>query len=202
MEDKDILINISEESKETKSRIDICSDIVIESFYETDKDSDSFALAAHDETVTSLDDIISEKLITLLSSSCFDIDVVEVDTDKTTVYIFIDGEDSALLIGKVGYRYNALHYMISQWIQKKYDKCIKLEIARFVTEQRDNLAETLKPVIEHIEQLGWGKTRPLDGVLVELALEYLRSKFPNKYVAVKKRQDGKKYVLINKFNDK
>ena len=54
-----------------------------------------------------------------------------------TALIFIDGNDAALLIGKEGYRYNALSYMIFNWLHTKYELFIKLEIAEFLTTQQE-----------------------------------------------------------------
>ena len=194
--------NLLEEQIQDREKINTCSDVVIDSFYEVDGKEEFFGVEINGGESDMLAEKISSDLKTLMDSSCFDIDVVEVDIDESVAYVFIDGEDSALLIGKIGYRYNALHYMISQWIQSRYDMHTKLEIAKFITEQSDNVATILKPVIEHVEQEGWGKSRVLDGVLVELALEQLREKFPDRYVAIKKRQDGKRYVLVNKFNER
>ena len=194
--------NLLEEQIQDREKIDTCSDVVIDSFYEADSKEEFFGVEINGGESDMLAEKISSDLKALMDSSCFDIDVVEVDIDESVAYVFIDGEDSALLIGKIGYRYNALHYMISQWIQSRYDMHTKLEIARFITEQAQNVEAILKPVVEHVEQMGWGKSRVLDGVLVELALEQLRDKFPDKYVAIKKRQDGKRYVLVNKFNER
>jgi len=58
----------------------------------------------------------------------------------------------------------------------------------------------IKPVIETAEKTGRAKTRFLDGMLAQIALEQLREHFPNKYVAVKTSKDGKKFVVINEFN--
>jgi len=58
----------------------------------------------------------------------------------------------------------------------------------------------LKPIVEHIQKVGRGKTKPLDGILVQIALEKLREKFPNKYVAIKTSKDNKKFIVINNFN--
>ncbi len=58
----------------------------------------------------------------------------------------------------------------------------------------------LKPIIEHIEKNGRGKTKPLDGILVQIALEKLRDRFPNKYVAIKTSKDNSKFIVINNFN--
>lgn len=146
--------------------------------------------------------LIENQLKVLFSHACFDIDVIEVDVRDNTALIFIDGEDAALLIGKEGYRYNALSYMIFSWLHAKYELFIKLEIAEFLTTQQEMIRSYMKPVIETVEKTGRAKTRFLDGILVQIALEQLRQKFPNKYVAVKTSKDGKKFVVINDFNNK
>jgi len=144
---------------------------------------------------------IENELKELFSHSCFELDVIEVDVVDNTALIFIDGNDAALLIGKEGYRYNALSYMLFNWLHAKYDLFIKLEIAEFLTSQHDMIRSYLKSVIEKVELHGQGKTPFLDGILVQIALEQLRERFPNKYVAVKTSKDGKKFVIINEFNN-
>ena len=143
---------------------------------------------------------IEEKLGVLMRSACFEIDTVEVDVIDGTAYIFIDGEDAALLIGKEGYRYNALSYLLYNWLHNEYGLFIKLEIAQFLASQQEMIRNYIQPVIEHVRQEGWGKTRPLDGILVQIALEQLREEFPNKYVAIKRTRNGERYILINEFN--
>ena len=145
---------------------------------------------------------IEAELAELLSHSCFSVDTVEVDVVDNTALIFIDGDDAALLIGKEGYRYNALSYMLFNWLHTKYDLYIKLEIAQFLTTQQEMIRNYIKPVIEHVNASGKGKTRPLDGILVQIALEQLREAFPHKYVAAKTGRDGRKYIIINEFNTK
>ncbi|HHH37381.1 MAG TPA: protein jag [Epsilonproteobacteria bacterium] len=145
---------------------------------------------------------IEAELAELLSHSCFGIDTVEVDVVENTALIFIDGDDAALLIGKEGYRYNALSYMLFNWLHTKYDLYVKLEIAQFLTTQQEMIRHYIQPVIEFVNENGRGKTRPLDGILVQIALEQLRDAFPNKYVAVKTGRDGRKFVIINEFNTK
>jgi spoIIIJ-associated protein len=149
-----------------------------------------------------LQEEIEAQLKALMEASCFDIDVVEVDVIDKTAYIFLDGEDAALIIGKEGYRYNALSYLLFNWLHGKYQLFIKLEIAQFLSSQQEMIRHQLQPVIEHVEREGWGRTRPLDGILVQIALEQLREAFPNKYVAIKRQRDGGRYVLVNEFNNR
>ena len=143
---------------------------------------------------------IENKLKVLIAAGCFEVDTVEVDVFNGIAHIFVDGEDAALLIGKEGYRYNALSYMLFNWINSTYDLYIKLEIAEFIQTQEEMIDNYLKPIAEHIIEHGRGKTKPLDGILVQIALEKLRAMFPNKYIAIKTGKDGKKFILINNFN--
>lgn len=142
---------------------------------------------------------IENQIKFLMSKSCFSIDTIEVDVFNSIAHIFIDGEDAALLIGKEGYRYNALSYMFFNWINPKYNLYVKLEIAEFVQSQQEMIKSYLQPFIESVKVDGKGKTKPLDGILVQIALEQLRTQFPNKYVAIKTGKDGKKFVIVNNF---
>jgi len=181
-------------------------DAVLDSFFEsgsnTEVETSVDEEVLEDESVVydELALMIENQLKELLSHSCFDIDVVEVDVHDNTALIFIDGNDAALLIGKEGYRYNALSYMLFNWLHTKYELFIKLEIAEFLTTQQEMIRKYIQPVIETVEKQGKGKTRFLDGILVQIALEQLRERFPNKYVAVKTAREGKKFVVINEFN--
>lgn len=145
---------------------------------------------------------IERKIQHLMKVGCVEIDTVEVDVFDGIAHIFIDGDDAALLIGKEGYRYNALSYMLFNWINAEYNLYIKLEIAEFIQAQEEMIDNYLKPIAEHIREHGKGKTKPLDGILVQIALEKLRAMFPNKYIAIKTGKDGKKFIIINDFNTK
>ena len=172
-------------------------DAVLDSFFES---KETLAERRPENNNLELAERIETELKELLSHSCFAIDRVEVDVVDNTALIFIDGDDAALLIGKEGYRYNALSYMLFNWLHSKHNLYIKLEIAQFLTTQQEMIQNYIKPVIEYVELNGKGKTRPLDGILVQIALEQLREVFPNKYVAVKTGRDGRKFIVINEFN--
>ncbi len=187
--------------KETEENIVNSQDVVLESFFDVDTEDEETCVEeniVYDELAL----LIETQLKELLSKSCFEIDVVEVDVRDNTALIFIDGDDAALLIGKEGYRYNALSYMIFNWLHTKYELFIKLEIAEFLTSQQEMIRSYIKPVIETVEKTGRAKTRFLDGILVQIALEQLRERFPDKYVAVKTSKEGKKFIVINDFNNK
>ena len=193
--------------KEESDRLDTVQvnsekDAVLDSFFETKSDESEEEILEESVVYDELALMIEDQLKELLSHSCFEIDVVEVDVRDDTALIFIDGDDAALLIGKEGYRYNALSYMLFNWLHTKYELFIKLEIAEFLTSQQEMIRNYIKPVIENVEKHGRGKTRSLDGILVQIALEQLREAFPDKYVAVKTGREGNKFVVINEFNNK
>jgi spoIIIJ-associated protein len=144
---------------------------------------------------------IETSLRDLFSHTCYKIDAIEVTMhDENVVRVFFDGEDAALLIGKDGYRYKALSYILFNWINPTYGYLLRLEIAEFLQNQEEMIARYLEPVISLIEDHGKGQTRILDGVLVQIALKELRARFPDKYVGIKTAQDGEgKYVVVNDF---
>ena len=141
-------------------------------------------------------DNIKKELENLFKKSCFKIDTIEVNKyNDETIFVKLDGEDAALLIGKEGFRYNALNYMIYHYINQKYGFRVRLEIAEFLKNQEEMLRNYLAPFIEKIKKRGFGKTKPFDGVLSFLALEILREVFPEKYVAIREK-NGEKYVIV------
>ena len=135
----------------------------------------------------------------LFGGNFFAIDRIDVSKfDDETVLVELDGEDAALLIGKEGYRYKAISYLLYNWISSKYGLAVRLEIAQFLQNQEAAIEQYLKGVFERVEEMGKAKTKPLDGVLVKIALEKLREKFPDKYVSVKSSGDGQ-FVVVNDF---
>ena len=142
---------------------------------------------------------ISQGLQRLFEHSCYDIDTIKVNCKDSVVHIVLDGKDAALMIGKEGYRYKAISYMLHNWINIKYNLNISLEISEFLKNQKEMIDSYLKGIKERIEQNGKAQTKPLDGILVKLALENLRAEYPDKYVAIKTIRDGRKIVVVNEF---
>lgn len=142
---------------------------------------------------------IKEGINKLLDASCFNIALVELRVDDDHVHIKLDGEDVALLIGKEGYRYKALSYILHNWIKIKYDLNISLEIAEFLKNQEEIVQKYLKSVKEKVDQYGKAQTKPLDGILVKIALAELRERYPDKYVAIRTLRDGRKIIVVNEF---
>ena len=177
---------------------------IIENFNQTDEESASQTLPKEkkEKVVIDFDKIlpeIKEGMTRLFKASCFEIDKVEVSKfNDETVLIELDGADAALLIGKEGYRYKAISYMLYNWLNSKYNLAIRLEIAQFLQNQEAMMDQYLNGVIERVQNSGRAQTKPLDGVLVKIALEKLREKFPDKYVGIKSGNDGK-FVVVNDF---
>lgn len=142
---------------------------------------------------------IKKDLTELLRAGEFDIKVLEISVwDNDTIYIKLDGEDAALLIGKEAYRYKALSYLLHNWINSKYNLLVRLEIAEFLKNQEQAMQFYLKNIIEKVENTGRAQTKHLDGVLIKIALEQLRAHFPNKYVGI--CQNGEqRFVVVNDF---
>ncbi|MDZ7819370.1 MAG: Jag N-terminal domain-containing protein [Aliarcobacter sp.] len=136
----------------------------------------------------------------LFDDTCYKIEQINVEFyDEETLYVEFLGEDSALLIGKEGYRYKALSYILFNWINEKYGLMLRLEVAQFLKNQEEAIYTYFEPIIEIIKEKGTFKTKPLDGILVHIALKKLREEFPDKYVAVKTNVRGDKYVLVNEY---
>ena len=164
-------------------------DAIVESFDHTNQDSEAVCVE------------IEATLRQLFSHTCYQIETIEVSMyDEKTIKVFFDGIDAALLIGKDGYRYKALSYILFNWINPTYGYLLRFEIAEFLHNQEEMIARYLEPVIAQIRENGKGQTRVLDGVLVQIALRELRLEFPGKYVAIKTAQNGDgKYVVVNDF---
>ena len=146
---------------------------------------------------------VDKGLKSLFRDTCYDINEIKVEYfDENTLYIEFTGADSALLIGKEGYRYKALSYILFNWINEKFGLMLRLEVAEFLKNQEASIHTYLDPVIITIREKGSYKTKPLDGILVHIALKKLREEFPEKYVAVKTNVRGDKYVLVNEYRSK
>ena len=160
----------------------------VEEFVSSQNMNDIAAEVAHDINV-------------LFDLTCFDIDSVEVSPyDENTLLVEFKGKDAALLIGKEGYRYKALSYMIFNWINTKYQLQLRLEIAEFLKNQEESVGRYLTGVYESIDRDGRCQTKILDGVLIQIALRELRAKYADKYVAIRSTRDGLKYIIINDYH--
>ncbi len=153
------------------------------------------------ESINEVASEVKKDINKLFKLTCFEIDEIEVSAyDENTLLIEFKGEDAALLIGKEGYRYKALSYMIFNWINTKYQIQLRLEIAEFLQNQEESISRYLVGVCEGIDRDGRAQTKILDGVLVQIALKELRERYPDKYVAIRSTRDGMKYIIINDYH--
>ena len=145
---------------------------------------------------------IKEDIDKLFKNICFEIDEIKVcEHDEKTILVEFTGKDAALLIGKEGYRYKALSYLLYNWINAKYQLQLRLEIAEFLKNQEEMICKYLEGVNENINRDGRAQTKILDGVLVQIALRELRGSYPDKYVAIRSTRDGAKFIIVNSFNN-
>jgi spoIIIJ-associated protein len=145
---------------------------------------------------------IKQTIDKLFANSCYIIDDIKVYMyNEKTVSIEFNGDDSALLIGKEGYRYKALSYILFNWINEQYGLMLRLEVAQFLKNQETSIHKYLEPVKDTIKEHGSFKTKTFDGILVHIALQELREEFPDKYVAIKTNQKGEKYIIVNEYRN-
>ena len=144
---------------------------------------------------------IREKINELFKLTCFNIEEVNISRyDEETILIEFQGEDAALLIGKEGYRYKAISYMLFNWINSQYKVQLRLEIAEFLKNQEESVNHYIETVCETVDRDGKAQTKILDGVLVQIALKELRDRYPNKYVVIRSTKDGLKYIIVNDYH--
>ena len=145
--------------------------------------------------------IVAKDINELFDLTCFKIEKIDVSVyDENTLLVEFKGDDAALLIGKEGYRYKALSYMMFNWINTKYQVQLRLEIAEFLKNQEESISKYLVGVCENIDRDGRAQTKILDGVLVQIALNELRDKYPDKYIVIRSTRDGLKYIIINDYH--
>ena len=167
------------------------------------EDETDFCDESEGKGICEIVDEVQADINNLFDLTCFKIQSIEVSVfDEETLLIEFKGEDVALLIGKEGYRYKALSYMLFNWLNTKYQVQLRLEIAEFLKNQEDAIEKYLVGVYANIEKDGRAKTKILDGVLIQIALSELRNKYPNKYIAIGSTRDGLKYIIVNDYHNK
>ncbi len=145
---------------------------------------------------------VKAKINELFKSTCFELNDIEVSVyDEHTLLVELSGPDSALMIGKEGYRYKALSYMLFNWINATYGLQLRLEIAEFLKNQEESIERYLIGICESVERDGRAQTKVLDGVLVQIALTQLRSRYPDRYVAIRSSRDGGKFIIVNSYHE-
>ena len=218
--------DVSAKKEEKVSEHNILNDTIMPTSFVSDQDEQDEDLASgleytadyddeYDEILEEVEEVVSigqnideialeikSKINELFKFICFEIDYIEVKAyDKETILVEFKGKDAALLIGKEGYRYKALSYMIFNWINSKYNVQLRLEIAEFLKNQEESILRYLDSVYENIDREGRAQTKILDGVLVQIALKELRERYPQKYVVIRSTKDGLKYIIVNDYHN-
>ena len=169
--------------------------------YTADYDESDDDVVSNTQDLNAIAKEVQVDINKLFDLTCFEIDKVEVSVyDENTLLVEFKGKDAALLIGKEGYRYKALSYMIFNWINTKYQLQLRLEIAEFLKNQEEAVARYLTTVYESVDRDGKCQTKILDGVLIQIALRELRARYTDKYVAIRSTRDGLKYIIINDYH--
>jgi len=168
----------------------------LEGMFDDEEEEDAF------EDIDAIALEVKTEINELFSKTCFELNEIDVIVyDDNTLMMDFNGADAALLIGKEGYRYKALSYMIFNWINAKYGFQLRLEIAEFLKNQEESITRYLVGVCENIDRDGRAQTKILDGVLVQIALKQLRDQYPDKYVAIRSTREGAKFIIINGYNN-
>lgn len=165
-------------------------------------DNNSMKLAYDEMPIDECAVDVKAKITQLFADTCFNLNEIKVSAyDEHTLLVEISGADSALMIGKEGYRYKALSYMLFNWINATYGLQLRLEIAEFLRNQEESIERYLIGVCESVDRDGRAQTKVLDGVLVQIALAQLRNRYPNRYVAIRSNREGGKFIIINSYHE-
>lgn len=178
--------------------------VLSDAFYEQEDDFEEIGEEEEYDELSAQEcaDEVKEQINHLFKNICFDINEIAVSVyDENTLLIEFTGADAALMIGKEGYRYKALSYMLFNWINTVYGMQLRLEIAEFLKNQEESISRYLVSVYESIDQDGRAQTKVLDGVLVQIALKQLRDRYPDRYVAIRSTRDGGKFIVINSYHE-
>ena len=131
---------------------------------------------------------------------CVECEVVEVSFyNEKTIYIKLKGKDASLLIGKNGYRYKAISYLMFFYIFSTYKLFVKMEIDEFLANQTQMIKKHLREFVKQVETTGYGRTDVFDGVLLHLGVEHLREVFPHKMVVIKGDDQNNRFIKVSDF---
>jgi len=197
-----IVVKERHEIQETREKEDK-TDYALDDLEDDDKydDGEYDEPVQYDESIYQIASEVKTQINELFLKLCYKIDEIEVDVyDNNTLLIKFNGDDVALLIGKEGYRYKAMSYILFNWINSTYQVQIRLEIAEFLQNQEESIERYLESVYDSVDNDGSAQTKILDGVLVQIALRRLRERYYDKYVAVRSTRDGEKYIIINDYH--
>lgn len=131
-------------------------------------------------------DEIRSQIKEMLSFMPYEISKMQVSLIDGTLNVEIDGDDAPLLIGDKGYRYNALSYLLFNWIYPKYGYGIRLEIGQFLKTQEEFAENYIKSIEDEIQTNTITTTKNLNKNMQIIVLNMLRKKYPKSYIYIKK----------------
>ena len=100
---------------------DNSKDKIFDNFYNEDKSQAEISTLVVKKDREHIINEVRESMNLLFKDTCYEIDNIKIDFyDNETLYVEFTGNDCALLIGKEGYRYKALSYILFNWINEKY----------------------------------------------------------------------------------
>ncbi|MCE3039215.1 Jag N-terminal domain-containing protein [Helicobacter anatolicus] len=197
--EKDLCINSSCEDAESVHK-DFTNNDKFQNIHKSSEThvANSFASFQEEkEDVGELCKKIEEELKKLLSFMPYEIDRICVTPyDKQTLKIFLDGKDSALLIGEKGYRYKALSYLLFNWIWHQYHYNIRLEVAHFLQMQEEIVEQYIQNIQKDLQTSQTFKTKPLYGIFGVIMLKRLREIYPGRYITLK-QEKNEQYIIIS-----
>ncbi|MEA3314241.1 MAG: Jag N-terminal domain-containing protein, partial [Campylobacterota bacterium] len=120
-------LNLQEDTSKNNNNIEneikisqISKNQIFDEFYDrnnSDKNNEDVSYEIKSKNNHNIENEIKKQVDQLFSNLCYELDdIVVKQIDEKTIYIKFNGKDSALLIGKEGYRYKALSYILFNWI--------------------------------------------------------------------------------------
>lgn len=143
---------------------------------------------------------LHKEISELLALLPYKIEEIKVKIEQNSyVNLEINGEDCGLLIGEKGYRYKAIHYLLSVWIKKDYGLGLRLEIADFLKNKERKIEEYLEEHYESIISRSSFQTQIFDPLSAGIALRKFREAMPDKYIVIKQISENESIILVNEF---
>ena len=145
-------------------------------------------------------DEICHNLQNLLNIGLYQVEIVEIKKyDNNSIYVKLDGSDAASIIGREGKRYKALSYLLHNWINSRYGIFVRLEISTFLENQIAYMENYIANVVDKVREFGKYTTKPLDGIVLKIAVDRLREEIKDKYIGIKNTSGDMKVIIIRDF---
>lgn len=145
---------------------------------------------------------IHQKLDKLFATYCLDVKIVKLHKiDDFNIYIKFDGEDSKILIGTKGFRYDSLSFMLHSWLKRKYDLELRLEILQYLESKQHKVAVLLEKFFEDVSEYGYATSVELSGQYLRIAIDLIQDRFPDKELVFDVTQKNRKTIRIDDRQD-